>query len=71
MSIKPGAKPIALDIDAKKASGTSFGADGKRYVVAGETRQIDQLRRPMKKKQYWPTAFQEMTWSWLITAMFM
>jgi sugar lactone lactonase YvrE/predicted alpha/beta superfamily hydrolase len=33
-------KPVALKIDAKKASGTSFGADGKRYVVAGGTKQI-------------------------------
>ena len=29
-----------LAIDAKKASGTSFGGDGKRYVAAGETNQI-------------------------------
>ena len=39
-------KLITLDIDAKKASGTAFGADGKRYVVAGGTKQIlsyDQL----------------------------
>ena len=27
-------------MDAKRASGTSFGADGKRYVVAGATSQI-------------------------------
>jgi sugar lactone lactonase YvrE/enterochelin esterase-like enzyme len=33
-------KPSALTIDAKKASGTSFGFDGKRYVVAGGTKQI-------------------------------
>ena len=38
--VKPGAKPIALDVHAKRASGTSFGADGNRYVVAGETRQL-------------------------------
>ena len=29
-----------LSIDAKKASGTSFGADGKRYVAAGGASQI-------------------------------
>ena len=33
-------KLVALNIDSKKASGTSFGADGKRYVVAGGTKQI-------------------------------
>ncbi len=33
-------KLTALPLHAKKASGTSFGADGKRYVVAGETKQI-------------------------------
>jgi sugar lactone lactonase YvrE len=31
---------ITLPLHAKKASGTAFGADGKRYVVAGETKQI-------------------------------
>lgn len=30
----------ALPIDSKKASGTSFGSDGRRYVVAGGTRQV-------------------------------
>jgi sugar lactone lactonase YvrE len=33
-------KVTILPIDAKKASGTSFGPDGKRYVAAGATRQI-------------------------------
>ena len=33
-------KLTTLALDAKKASGTSFGPDGKRYVVAGGTRQI-------------------------------
>ena len=33
-------KLIALNIDAKRASGTYFGADGKRYTVAGGTKQI-------------------------------
>ncbi len=29
-----------LPLNAKKSTGTSFGPDGKRYVVAGETKQI-------------------------------
>ncbi|MBN8856919.1 MAG: SMP-30/gluconolactonase/LRE family protein [Sphingobacteriales bacterium] len=29
-----------LNIDAHKSSGTAFGADGRRYVVAGATKQI-------------------------------
>lgn len=33
-------KLTALNTDAKKASGTCFGADGKRYTVAGGTKQI-------------------------------
>lgn len=33
-------KPVPLAIDAKRASGTSFGPDGSRYVVAGATKQI-------------------------------
>ena len=33
-------KPVALKLDAKKASGTCFAADGKRYTVAGGTKQI-------------------------------
>lgn len=33
-------KLITLAVDAKKASGTSFGPDGKRYTVAGGTKQI-------------------------------
>jgi sugar lactone lactonase YvrE/enterochelin esterase-like enzyme len=33
-------KLTALNTDAKKASGTSFGADGKRYTVAGATNQV-------------------------------
>ncbi|MEO8412849.1 MAG: SMP-30/gluconolactonase/LRE family protein [Ginsengibacter sp.] len=38
--VEPGGKPIALDVDAKKASGTFFGSDGKRYTVAGATNQL-------------------------------
>jgi gluconolactonase len=33
-------KLTVLDVDAKRASGTSFGPDGKRYTVAGATKQI-------------------------------
>jgi sugar lactone lactonase YvrE len=33
-------KLTTLPLHSKKASGTSFGANGKRYVVAGETKQI-------------------------------
>jgi sugar lactone lactonase YvrE len=29
-----------LPVDAKQASGTAFGPDGRRYVVAGKTRQV-------------------------------
>lgn len=38
--VKQDAKPVALDISSKRSSGTSFGADGSRYVVAGETHQL-------------------------------
>ena len=33
-------KLAALSVDAKRASGTCFGSDGKRYTVAGATKQI-------------------------------
>lgn len=33
-------KMTVLPLNAKKGSGTAFGIDGKRYVVAGETKQI-------------------------------
>jgi sugar lactone lactonase YvrE len=33
-------KLTVLPIDAKKASGTAFGPDGKRYVAAGSTNQV-------------------------------
>ncbi|HEY6504105.1 MAG TPA: alpha/beta hydrolase-fold protein, partial [Chitinophagaceae bacterium] len=36
----PDGKPVTLTVDAKRASGTCFGPDGKRYTVAGGTRQI-------------------------------
>ncbi|MBE7172068.1 MAG: SMP-30/gluconolactonase/LRE family protein [Williamsia sp.] len=42
-------KPAALGLNAKKASSTAFGADGKRYTVAGETRQIISYDRSGKE----------------------
>ena len=33
-------KPVALTLDAKRTSGTSFGPDGKRYTAAGGTKQV-------------------------------
>jgi len=33
-------KLVTLNVDAKRASGTWFGPDGKRYTVAGGTKQI-------------------------------
>ncbi len=33
-------KLAELSLDAKRASGTSFGPDGRRYVIAGATRQV-------------------------------
>jgi gluconolactonase len=33
-------KPVALNINAQKASGTAFGPDGKRYTIAGATKQL-------------------------------
>jgi gluconolactonase len=38
-----------LPLDAKRASGTAFGPDGKRYVVAGATSQI--IRYDDKEKE--------------------
>jgi sugar lactone lactonase YvrE/enterochelin esterase-like enzyme len=35
-----GGKLTELGLNAKRASGTSFGADGRRYVVAGATKQV-------------------------------
>jgi gluconolactonase len=31
---------IELNLNAKRASGTSFGPDGRRYVIAGATKQV-------------------------------
>ncbi|HEV8284694.1 MAG TPA: SMP-30/gluconolactonase/LRE family protein [Chitinophagaceae bacterium] len=33
-------KLVTLNVDAKRASGTCFGPDGKRYTIAGGTKQI-------------------------------
>lgn len=33
-------KPMALPLDSKKAAGTAFGPDGRRYVAATGTKQI-------------------------------
>jgi sugar lactone lactonase YvrE len=33
-------KLVTMPVDAKRASGTSFGSDGKRYTAAGGTKQI-------------------------------
>ncbi|HVX50953.1 MAG TPA: SMP-30/gluconolactonase/LRE family protein [Chitinophagaceae bacterium] len=33
-------KLVVLPVDAKAASGTAFGPDGRRYVVAGKTKQV-------------------------------
>jgi gluconolactonase len=33
-------KLTELDLNAKRASGTSFGPDGRRYVIAGATNQV-------------------------------
>ncbi len=38
--VSTGGKLSTLPVNAKKASGTTFGADGKRYTVAGATKQI-------------------------------
>jgi gluconolactonase len=35
-----GGRPVMLNLDSKKASGTSFAADGKRYTVTQGTRQV-------------------------------
>ena len=42
-------KPVALQLDAKKSSSTAFDAAGKRYVVAGGTRQIISYDRTGKE----------------------
>jgi gluconolactonase len=38
--VRPGQNPVLLPLNAKHSTGTAFGADGKRYVVAGETKQV-------------------------------
>jgi gluconolactonase len=39
-TVAPDGKPLLLPLNSKKASGTAFGPDGKRYVVAGVTNQV-------------------------------
>lgn len=38
--IGPGGKPSLVNSDSKKASGTAFGPDGKRYTVSSRSKQI-------------------------------
>ena len=38
--VDPGGKLSELNVNAKRASGTSFGPDGRRYVIAGATNQV-------------------------------
>ena len=45
----PDGKPVIIKTDSKKASGSIFGSDGKRYVVAGATKQI--LRYDANEKE--------------------
>jgi gluconolactonase len=43
-------KPVTLALDAKRASGTAFGTDGKRYVAAGATNQLISYEASGKEK---------------------
>ena len=38
--VAPDGKPVLVNADAKKASGTAFGPDGKRYTVSSRSKQI-------------------------------
>jgi gluconolactonase len=38
--VSPDGKLTEMKVDAKRASGTAFGPDGRRYVIAGATRQV-------------------------------
>ncbi|HVY76535.1 MAG TPA: SMP-30/gluconolactonase/LRE family protein [Puia sp.] len=38
--IGPDGKPVLLPIDSKRAAGSIYGPDGRRYTAAGATRQI-------------------------------
>lgn len=40
LKIAPSGKPVIINSDSKKASGTAFGPDGKRYTVSSRTKQI-------------------------------
>ena len=39
-SIDNNGKPVPLTLDSKKAAGTAYGPDGRRYVAATGTRQV-------------------------------
>ncbi len=38
--VAPSGRPVVINSDSKKASGTAFGPDGKRYTVSSRTKQI-------------------------------
>ena len=40
LKVGPDGKPAALQLDSKKAGGTAFGADGKRYTVSSRSKQV-------------------------------
>jgi gluconolactonase len=39
-SIDASGKPVQLSLNSKRAAGTAYGPDGKRYVAATETKQV-------------------------------
>jgi hypothetical protein len=51
----------ALNIDAKKANGTCFGADGKRYTISMATKQLLSYDKN-EKEILWQMVLQGMTW---------
>ena len=40
LKVGPDGKPVLVNADSKKASGTAFGPDGKRYTMSSRSRQI-------------------------------
>lgn len=38
--IAPNGKPVQVNADSKRASGTAFGPDGKRYTISSRTKQL-------------------------------
>ena len=38
--VSPAGKPICINADAKKAAGTTYGADGSRYTVSTRTKAV-------------------------------